>query len=156
VQAATEALGTGAQAASKGFAVKRHKPKSTVRDKMDPAAKADYEKMAEACIAAVIARQDNVFLSFPYFVKFKSRGFPKGMRVDRLDELRDLYKFNAQRLLNWLYEQGHSKHSYTDIMEASRAHNLRVSTMERSMDVDIPSYLCDNLDSQIYPTEKEK
>lgn len=130
--------------------IKRHKPKSTVRDKMDPAERKDYEKMASACVQAIIAGQDNVFLSFPYFVKFKSKGFPRGQVVEKTATA-NVHKINAIRLLDWLYAHGFSQWDYKAVKAASYKFKLKLTSIERKLDLE--DYLCDNLVS--INTEKE-
>lgn len=113
-------------------AMKRHKPKASVRDKMDPASASDYERMAEACKLAVISRQDDILLSFPYFVKFTSKGFPKGILVDKTPTT-NIYKVKAKKLLDWLHEHEYSDHSYRDVIEATHAIGLRLTLLGKDI-----------------------
>jgi hypothetical protein len=126
---------------------RRYKPKSTVRDKMDPATAGDYERMAAACIEALIAGNTNVYFTFPYFLKFKSEGFPKGQIVEKT-ATSNLHKINAEKLLNWLYKHGFSRTDAKAVNEAKRVFGKKLTMLERSLGVDLDYYLCDNAVSQ--------
>jgi hypothetical protein len=109
--------------------IKRHKPKSSVRDKTDPADKATYAKMAEACVEAVIAQEKYVYFVFPYFVKFESKGLPRSKIVEQT-QTTDTHKFNARFLLDWLYENGHSARNAFMVVDAGRSLTQRLGKME--------------------------
>lgn len=96
----------------------RTKPSAKLTDSTNPASEETYQALVQSATEAVIMRQKDILLKFPYFVKL-CKGFPRGVK-EKHDDLYDVYRVKVQKLINWLYEQGHSPHNYTDIMKATR------------------------------------
>jgi hypothetical protein len=126
--------------------VVRWKPTSRERDNTDPATRETYEKMAVAATAAIINRQWDILLTFPYFVKFKSKGFPKGMLVERT-ETSNTYSVKTRKLLDWLHANGYSKHDAKTVIDESRRALSRLRAMERGLSLDIEEELEHNAGS---------
>ena len=105
---------------SEDIALKRNgRPPSHLVDRTYKANEETYQKLVEAATAAIIKREKNVYALFPYFVKFAD-SFPKGVRK-RYDATRDIYKIKTDKLMDWLYNEGHSNHNYFDVMEISHS-----------------------------------
>ena len=131
---------------SEDIALKRNgRPPSHLVDRTYKADEETYQKLVEAATAAIIKREKNVYALFPYFVKFAD-SFPKGVRK-RYDATRDIYKIKTDKLMDWLYNEGHSNHNYFDVMEIS--HSL--ARMEGEIDRRI-AQSCADAEKQI---EKE-
>jgi hypothetical protein len=95
-----------------------------------------YAQMAKACVAAVIQREWDILVTFPYFVKFKDKTFPHGILVSKTPTT-NVYKIKVRKLLDWLHEKGYSKFCTEDVMKSSRDFQYFLGKMERMMDVGI-------------------
>lgn len=93
------------------------RPPARLTDACNKADEETYKKLAQAATDAIIKREKNVYVLFPYFVKFVE-GFPKGVKKP-YDKERDVYKIKADKLMDWLYNNGYSVHSYADVMEVT-------------------------------------
>ncbi len=111
----------------------RSKPTSAARDNTDPAVKEDYERMAQACIAAIADGQIVIHMSFPYFVKFTSDGFPPKTLVEQTPTT-NVYKISVKKLLKWLNESGYTPHTYRGVVVARQSALLKLATIERELD----------------------
>jgi len=92
-----------------------------------------YKEMAAACVRHLIAREENILISFPYFVKFKAEGFPPKQLVKKTPTS-NIYKIKVKRLLDWLYKMGYSKHSSEDVLEATKEFAKNLTMLENEID----------------------
>jgi hypothetical protein len=106
------------------------------------ARKADYLKLVAAASEVVInsrrgslydqsrsGENEYVLVEFPYFVKFQS-GFPKGQIIEKT-KTSNVHRINAVRLLDWLHEQGYSKHSATQLVQRTKGYDSLYRSIER-------------------------
>lgn len=115
----------------------RRKPKSSVRDKTDPAGREEYEAMAAACVAAIATASSHILLSFPYFCKF-SADWPKRWLVEQT-ATNNIYRVNARTLLDWLHGKGYSRVDSKTVVESRRLALLKLTAMEKSLDAEVDS-----------------
>jgi hypothetical protein len=99
--------------------VQRWKPRREVVDATHEASTPDYEKLAQAVLVAIINRQKDVILRFPYFVVFDDETYPKGIIVKK-DEKYNYYKAKAFKLADWLYSKGFLPADAKGIMKSMR------------------------------------
>lgn len=92
-----------------------------------------YAQMAQACYAALIAREENILISFPYFVKFNNPGYPKGVLVKKTPTS-NIYKVKVKKLLNWLHSVGYAKHSSEEVLQATSEFNRSLTKLENQID----------------------
>ena len=126
---------------------KRKKPHSRIRDKTDPAAREDYERMAAGAIEALAGGYLNMFLTFPWFVKM-DKTFPRGICVAR-SMTTNTYKAKARKLLDWLHERGYSKVDSKTVIEARRNMLLKLAALDRQCN------FVDNAESSNEETNEE-
>lgn len=103
--------------------------------------------MTQACIAAVINREWDILLTFPYFIKFKSNDFPKGILVEKT-ETANIYKVKVRKLLDWLHKNGFSVVDTEAVMSASREFERDLRRMERDLHLDVGYETCYNDESE--------
>jgi hypothetical protein len=101
------------------------------------ARKGDYAKMVAAASEVVMRNRSSragkgdsgnpeyVLIEFPYFVKF-APGFPKGHIVQRTASNcsklpTNTYKVNVVKLLDWLYENGHSVYNASQLVQQTKS-----------------------------------
>ncbi len=120
----------------------RTKPTSSVRDKADPADASTYEALVQACVEAIVTRPESVqqgrqtiLISLPYFCK-RAKGFPAGI-LDHKTATANIYKLKARTLLDWLYKEGYSQFSYTDVTRGMLAFSRDLATLDRQLSCEI-------------------
>lgn len=124
----------------------RTKPTKAMLKATKKASAKDYAKMVTAASEVVMRnRQGNlthqgkadgpeyVLIEFPYFIKW-SEGFPKGVLVEK-SALSNTYKVNAVRLLNWLYENGHSKYNAKQLVQQTTSYERLSSSIDRMFEI---------------------
>lgn len=99
--------------------VDRWKPRREVVEATHEASAPDYEKLAQAVLVAIINRQRDIVLRYPYFVTFDDETYPKGIIVKK-DKQYDYYKAKVWKLANWLFDKGWLPADYKNIMKSLR------------------------------------
>jgi hypothetical protein len=94
-----------------------------------------YNKMANAAIQALVNREMDILLTFPFFVKIQ-KGFPKGILIEKTLTT-NTYKVKTKKLLDWLYEKGYSNYNSDSVMEATRQFNFNITRMINELEGDI-------------------
>lgn len=98
----------------------------------------DYAQMCVAATEVVMQsrgmqyRSDNpeyVLFRFPHWVVF-AKTFPKGHIVDK-DLETNTYKINAVKLLDWLYNNGHSSYDSKQLVKQTRMYEVLDKSIER-------------------------
>ena len=64
--------------------------------------KADFDKLVDVCIKAIIEEEVDIYISFAYTLKFPAT-FPHGIIVSRESDGSNIYKTKAKRMLVWLH-----------------------------------------------------
>lgn len=116
--------------------------KQQKRYKRDASAK-DFAKMLVAASAVVMENRgmqyrtgnpEYVLFQFPYWVTFATN-FPKGHIVAKSDTT-NTYKINAVKLLNWLYNAGHSSYDSKMLVSKTRTFEMLDKSIDRLFDLD--------------------
>lgn len=120
----------------------RTKPTKAMLKATKPAKARDYARMLVAASEVVVRNRNGslatqgssegpeyILIEFPYFVKF-APGFPKGVLVER-SERTNTYKINAVRLLNWLYNNGHSTYDAKQLVQQTRDYEVLEARINR-------------------------
>lgn len=98
----------------------------------------DFAAMVVAASEVVIKNRGNqwrtdnpeyVLFRFPHWVKF-ANGFPKGHIVDKDNET-NTYKINAVKLLDWLYNNGHSSYDSKQLVRQTRMYEVLDKSIDR-------------------------
>ena len=99
----------------------------------------DYAKMVVAASEVVMEnrgvkyKDGSVLFIFPHWINF-TREFPKGHIVSRTLET-NTYKINAVKLLNWLYDNGHSTYNSSMLVKQTTHYELLDTTIEQMFDI---------------------
>lgn len=80
----------------------RHKPKREVKEATHAATTADYEKLANAVVKAILLRKKDVYIRLPYFVTLAD-DWPRGILVHK-DEMCNTYKVKTFKAADWLHK----------------------------------------------------
>lgn len=124
----------------------RHKPSKSLRDSTHAASAADLEILAKAVLVAIINRQKNLILKYPYFATFEE-SYPKGIIVKK-DGVFDFYKVKVAKLADWLCSKGALPDDYKGIMKSQRDWGYREARLTRMLSgeivVDKNVEKCDN------------
>lgn len=75
-----------------------------------------------------------VLITFPYWVKFIAT-FPKGHIVEKTPES-NTYKINAIRLLDWLYDNGHTPYNSSMLVQQTKEFERLEKSVERMLALD--------------------
>lgn len=103
----------------------------------------DFSIMVTAASEVVIQnrgmqyRTDNpeyVLFRFPHWVEF-DKTFPKGHIVAKDNET-NTYKINAIRLLDWLYENGHSSYDTKQLVRQTRMYEVLDKGIDRMFNLE--------------------
>jgi hypothetical protein len=113
-----------------------------MRKATKPAKAKDYQKMVLAASEVVMRTRNGsyenrnhsglpeyVVIEFPYFVKFQ-KGFPKGMLIEK-KATSNVHQINAVKLLDWLYENGHSKYSAKQLVQRTKDYERLEASIAR-------------------------
>lgn len=124
----------------------RTKPTKEMLKAAKKARVSDYAAMVAAASEVVIRNRnaslsnqgksewpDYVVVAFAYFTKF-AEDFPKGHIIEK-EGLTDVRKINAVKLLDWLYKHGHSKYNASQLVLASKQHEVLDNSIERMFDI---------------------
>lgn len=101
-----------------------------------------YAKMVDACIEAIILRETDILITFPYFIRFTDKTFPRGMLVSKTATT-NVYKIKVKKLMNWLHKKSYTPFDTDAIMQATSNLNRSINKLVRALDEDI---LEENLD----------
>lgn len=93
---------------------------------------ATWQPMAQAVIAAVLADQNDILVSFSYIFQYPE-SFPKGV-LHAQEGYDDIRRIKAEKLLLWLYEQGYTEHSPTSLKAARKRCGRQLTDMENKLD----------------------
>lgn len=122
--------------------VKRNKPTKAMKRAAKKASKKDYAKMVIAASEVVMRNRGNqyrtgapeyVLISFPYWAKF-AEGFPKGPLVEKAGRL-NTHKVNAVKLLDWLFDNGHSTYNTKMLVQQTRAYEVMDNSIDKMLDI---------------------
>lgn len=104
----------------------------------------DYNKLAIACVEAIIDGGNDVIVAFSYLMKFPE-GFPKGILL-REDGLVDIRKIKARKLLTWLNEKGYTEISVEGLKKQREALSKFESSLTENVELwlDEPQIFSDN------------
>jgi hypothetical protein len=107
--------------------------------------KADYHRLVQACVEAIIAGENDVLIAFSYTLKFP-KGFPKGILMEET-RYSDIRRVKAKRLLHWLHDNGHTNITPLIIRKQAMAMGRLSSFLNAcdDLDVDIDQELGDNV-----------
>ena len=107
-----------------------------------PAGKAVFEKMKQAAMSVVMhnrGRQyrtgnpEYVLMEVPHWCVFKN-GFPNRVLMSK-QGLTNTYKVNAVKLLDWLYEQGHSEHNSASLVKMTKQFEYFEKSIDRLIEI---------------------
>lgn len=114
----------------------RHRASKEFKKTLKPKAKKqDWKKLVDACVAAIINHQELIVVSFSYVFKYPE-GFPKGLVIQR-EGLVNLRRIKVFRLIEWLYENKHSKYNYRDIVLFRREFARKQTDLMNQVDIDL-------------------
>lgn len=124
----------------------RTKPTKAMLKTTKPAKAKDYARMLVAASEVVMRNRNGslamqgrsegpeyILIEFPYFVKW-SAGFPKGVLVEKTAST-NTYKINAVRLLDWLYNNGHSKYNAKQLVQQTKDYERLDASIDRMFDI---------------------
>ena len=112
------------------------------RYKRDANAK-DFAAMAVVASQVVIQNRGNqyrtanpeyVLFRFPHWVEF-DKTFPKGHIVEK-DTETNTYKINAVKLLDWLYNNGHSSYDSKQLVQQTRMYEVLDNSIDRMFNLE--------------------
>lgn len=87
--------------------VNRHgKPSNAYLKTLREPNKADYQRLVNATLEALIAGKKDVYIAFPYVFKYPA-DFPKGILEEKVDDV-NIRRCKAGKLLAWLNANGHT------------------------------------------------
>jgi hypothetical protein len=95
--------------------VTRHgKPAKAFTERLRSASEADYERMVNGCLEALICGSKDVLVLFPYTMKFPE-DFPRGILEEKHENGSNVHRIKARKLLKWLQDRGHTSITMEDI-----------------------------------------
>lgn len=96
--------------------------------------KAHYDSLVEACVAAIIADESVIYVSFSHLFIFP-KDFPKGYLVSR-DGPNNIRKIVCKYMLKWLQDNGHTTVTAHSISGQRRKFSKLLAMMDNIVDLD--------------------
>jgi hypothetical protein len=107
-----------------------------------PAGKGAFDKMRIAASEIVMRNRgrqyrdggiETVLFEFPFWCKF-DKTFPKGVVVEKTLET-NVRKINAVKLLNWLYDNGHSPYNVSMLVKQTTRFEMLENSVDKMFDI---------------------
>lgn len=91
-----------------------------------------WQPLVDVAVFSVLSKHNDVLIAFSYLFQFPL-DFPKGVLHEQIG-YDDVRRIKAEKLLQWLYEQGYTEHSPRSVINARMKFTRKFTDMENMFD----------------------
>jgi hypothetical protein len=113
---------------------RRGPPRKAYLESLRKPSNADFSRLVDAAIAALIEGEKDVHISFSYLVRLP-KDFPKRWKVEAGTGYSDIYKVRATTLLAWLNKHGYTTTTALQVRDQLRDFGRDTARLMRPLDM---------------------